>query len=226
MDWPVGVKAGALFSSDQALTMFDQDAPVWAFLDPNNPSGLKHRLNETLATLGSNHPSDVEFVTIDERKGPVHVAEGAVVEPHVHLIGPCLIESGATVRAHAYVRENTWMMQKSLLGHSSESKHTLFLPGAKAPHFNYVGDSVLGSNVNLGAAVKLSNLRNDGTTVAIWIDDERRSTGIRKFGAIIGDGTQLGCNTVTNPGSVLGQNCMVHPNTTVSGLHAPSSVLR
>jgi bifunctional N-acetylglucosamine-1-phosphate-uridyltransferase/glucosamine-1-phosphate-acetyltransferase GlmU-like protein len=118
------------------------------------------------------------------------------------------------------------MMQGSLLGHSSESKHSLFLPGAKAPHFNYVGDSVLGSNVNLGAGVKLSNLRNDGATVAIWIDDERRSTGIRKFGAIIGDGAQLGCNTVTNPGTVLGQQCMAHPNTTVSGLHAPSSVIR
>jgi bifunctional N-acetylglucosamine-1-phosphate-uridyltransferase/glucosamine-1-phosphate-acetyltransferase GlmU-like protein len=176
--------------------------------------------------LGSKHPTGVEYITIDETKGPVHVEDGATIEPHVHLIGPCLIESTATVRAHAYVRENTWMMQGSLLGHSSESKHALFLPGAKAPHFNYVGDSVLGSNVNLGAGVKLSNLRNDGATVAIWIDDERRSTGIRKFGAIIGDGAQLGCNTVTNPGTVLGQQCMAHPNTTVSGLHAPSSVIR
>ena len=92
MDWPVGVKAEALFSSDRALSIIDQDAPVWDCLDPNNPAGLKHRLNEVLATLGSNHPSDVEFLTIDERKGPVHVAEGAVLEPHVHLIGPCLIE--------------------------------------------------------------------------------------------------------------------------------------
>ena len=226
MDWPVGVKAEALFSSDRALSIIDQDAPVWACLDPNNPTGLKHRLNERLATLGSNHPSDIEFLTIDERKGPVHVAEGAVLEPHVHLIGPCLIESNVTIRSHAYVREYTWMMEGSLLGHASESKHALFLPGAKAPHFNYVGDSVLGSNVNLGAGVKLSNLRNDGEAIGIWLDDVRRATGLRKFGAIIGDGTQLGCNAVTNPGTVLGKSCMVHPNTTVGGFHAEGSVVR
>ena len=226
MDWPVGVKAEALFSSDRALSIIDQDAPVWACLDPNNPTGLKHRLDETLATLGSNHPNDVEYLTIDERKGPVHVAEGVVIEPHVHLIGPCLIESNVTIRSHAYVREYTWMMEGSLLGHASESKHALFLPGAKAPHFNYVGDSVLGSNVNLGAGVKLSNLRNDGEAIGIWLDDVRRATGLRKFGAIIGDGTQLGCNAVTNPGTVLGKSCMVHPNTTVGGFHAEGSVVR
>ena len=226
MDWPVGVKAGALFSSDRALSIIDQDAPVWAFLDPKNPTGLKNRLNETLATLGSNHPSDVEYLTIDERKGPVHVAEGAVIESHVHLIGPCLIESNVIIRSHAYVRECTWMMEGSLLGHASESKHALFLPEAKAPHFNYVGDSVLGSNVNLGAGVKLSNLRHDGETIGIWFNDVRRATGLRKFGAIIGDGAQLGCNAVTNPGTVLGKSCMVHPNTTVGGFHAEGSVVR
>ena len=226
MDWPIGVKAEALFSSDRALSIIDQDTPAWACLDPNNPTGLKHRLNERLATLGSNHPNDVEFLTIDERKGPVHVAEGAVLEPHVHLIGPCLIESNVTIRSHAYVREYTWMMEGSLLGHASESKHALFLPGAKAPHFNYVGDSILGSNVNLGAGVKLSNLRHDGEAVGIWLDDVRRATGLRKCGAIIGDGAQLGCNAVTNPGTVLGKSCMVHPNTTVGGFHAEGSVVR
>ena len=226
MEWPTSVTTSALFA-EFPQTVFDLSGqPAWELLNPDHPSSLKQILSKKLKQLGSKHPVDVQYVSIDETKGAVHVEDGAIIEPHVHLIGPCLIESGATVRAHAYVRENTWMMQHSLLGHSSESKHTLFLPGAKAPHFNYVGDSVLGSNVNLGAGVKLSNLRHDGATVAIWIDDERRSTGIRKFGAIIGDGSQLGCNTVTNPGTVLGQRCMAHPNTTVSGLHAPSSVLR
>ena len=100
------------------------------------------------------------------------------------------------------------------------------LPGAKAPHFNYVGDSVLGSNANLGAGVKLSNLRNDGKHIGIWLNDVRRETGLRKFGAILGDDAQLGCNAVTNPGTVLGKSSMVHPNTTVSGYHPGGSVLR
>ena len=226
MDWPAGVKSEALFSSDAARSMMNPSEPAWSMLDPNNPSGLKAQLQSKLTAIGSKHPEGVEYVTIDERKGLVHVEEGAIVEPHVHLIGPCLIESKATIRSHAYVREYTWMMTESLLGHASESKHSLFLPGAKAPHFNYVGDSILGSNVNLGAGVKLSNLRNDGQHIGIWLDDVRRETGLRKFGAILGDNAQLGCNAVTNPGTVLGRSSMVHPNTTVSGYHAADSVVR
>ena len=226
MDWPAGVKVEALFSSDAARSMMNPSEPAWSILDPNNPSGLKAQLQSKLTAIGSKHPEGVEYVTIDERKGFVHVEEGAIVEPHVHLIGPCLIESKATIRSHAYVREYTWMMTESLLGHASESKHSLFLPGAKAPHFNYVGDSILGSNVNLGAGVKLSNLRNDGQHIGIWLDDVRRETGLRKFGAILGDNAQLGCNAVTNPGTVLGKSSMVHPNTTVSGYHAADSVVR
>ena len=226
MDWPAGVKAEALFSSDAVRSMMNPSEPAWSILDPNNPSGLKAQLQSKLTAIGSKHPEGVEYVTIDERKGLVHVEEGAIVEPHVHLIGPCIIESKATIRSHAYVREYTWMMTESLLGHASESKHSLFLPGAKAPHFNYVGDSILGSNVNLGAGVKLSNLRNDGQHIGIWLDDVRRETGLRKFGAILGDNAQLGCNAVTNPGTVLGKSSMVHPNTTVSGYHAADSVVR
>lgn len=226
MDWPVGVKAEALFSSDTARSVMNPNEPAWSLLNPSNPDGLKSQLDAKLSTLGSNHPKNVEFVTIDERKGAVHVEEGAIVEPHVHLIGPCLIEANAIIRSHAYVREYTWMMSGSLLGHASESKHSLFLPEAKAPHFNYVGDSILGSNVNLGAGVKLSNLRNDGQHIGIWLNDVRRETGLRKFGAILGDNAQLGCNAVTNPGTVLGKSCMVHPNTTVSGYHADDSVVR
>ena len=226
MDWPAGVKPEALFSSDAARSMMNQTEPVWSFLNPDNPSGLKQQIDAKLAELGSNHPAGVEYLTIDERKGPVHVQEGASIEPHVHLIGPCLIETNTTIRSHAYVREYTWMMPGSLLGHASESKHSLFLPGAKAPHFNYVGDSVLGSNANLGAGVKLSNLRNDGKHIEIWLNDVRRETGLRKFGAILGDDAQLGCNAVTNPGTVLGTSSMVHPNTTVSGYHPDGSVLR
>ena len=226
MDWPAGVKAEALFSSDAARSMMNLSEPAWSILDPNNPSGLKSQLQSKLSALGSKHPQGVEYLTIDERKGFVHVADGATVEPYVHLIGPCLIESNATIRSHAYVREYTWMMTGSLLGHASESKHSLFLPGSKAPHFNYVGDSILGSDVNLGAGVKLSNLRNDGQHIGIWLDGVRRETGLRKFGAILGDNAQLGCNAVTNPGTILGKSSMVHPNTNVSGYHADDSVVR
>jgi bifunctional N-acetylglucosamine-1-phosphate-uridyltransferase/glucosamine-1-phosphate-acetyltransferase GlmU-like protein len=102
-------------------------------------------------------------------------------------------------------------------------KHSILLPGAKAPHFNYVGDSILGKAVNLGAGVKLSNLRNDGAEVFLRIGDAHRSSGLRKFGAILGDGCQLGCNAVTNPGTILGCNSTVWPNVTVTGVHGENS---
>ena len=219
MDWPAGVKAEALFSSDAARSMMNPSEPAWSMLDPNNPSGLKSQLQSKLTAIGSKHPEGVEYVTIDERKGLVHVEEGAIVEPHVHLIGPCIIESKATIRSHAYVREYTWMMTESLLGHASESKHSLFLPGAKAPHFNYVGDSILGTDVNLGAGTKLSNLRNDGGEVHVRLNGERLPSGLRKFGAVLGEGVATGCNSVTNPGVVLGCNNVVWPNVTVTGVH-------
>ncbi len=100
------------------------------------------------------------------------------------------------------------------------------LPGAKAPHFNYVGDSILGRGVNLGAGVKLSNLRNDGGEVYLRIDELKLASGLRKFGAILGEDSQLGCNAVTNPGTVLGNNSIVWPNVTVTGVHGKSSVHR
>ena len=135
MDWPKSVTAEALFSSDVALNIMDGSEPAWALLNPDNPSGLKSQLNTTLASLGSKHPESVEYVTIDERKGPVHVAEGAVIEPHVHLIGPCLIESDATVRSHAYVREYTWDDARKLAGSCERVETFLVHAGCKSPAF-------------------------------------------------------------------------------------------
>jgi bifunctional N-acetylglucosamine-1-phosphate-uridyltransferase/glucosamine-1-phosphate-acetyltransferase GlmU-like protein len=123
------------------------------------------------------------------------------------------------IRHGAYIRQNSWICRDAVVGHCSEVKHSILLPGAKAPHFNYVGDSILGGSVNLGAGVKLSNLRNDGGEVFTRLNGERIGTGLRKFGAILGEGCQLGCNSVTNPGVVLGPNSMVAANSTITGIH-------
>ncbi len=104
------------------------------------------------------------------------------------------------------------------MGHSSEIKNSVLLPGSKAPHFNYVGDSILGISVNIGAGVKLSNVRNDRKEVTIKMENgERLGTGLRKLGALIGDGSQLGCNVVTNPGTIIAPSSMISPNETISG---------
>ena len=191
--------------------------PVWSILPT-----LKGQISDMLSDMGS---QERDSVSIDSTKGLVHIDESATIEPGVHIIGPSYIGPNAVIRHGAYIREYSWICANSLVGHSSETKHSVLLPGAKAPHFNYVGDSVLGPNVNLGAGVKLSNLRNDGGEVHTRFNGVRTPTGLRKFGAIIGEGSQLGCNAVTNPGVVLGQRCMVMPNTTVTGVYDSDSII-
>ena len=188
---------------------------VWSVLPT-----LKGQIIDMLEDVGSNLR---EGVSVDETKGKIHIDDSASIEPSVHIIGPAYIGPNVTIRHGAYIREYSWICANSLVGHATETKHSILLPGSKAPHFNYVGDSVLGPNVNLGAGVKLSNLRNDGKEVHVIFDGQRVPSGLRKFGAILGEGCQLGCNAVTNPGVVLGMNCMVMPNTTVTGIYPSDS---
>ena len=161
--------------------------------------------------------------TLDESQGKVIVETSARIEVGAHLIGPCYVGPEAEIRHGAYVRPFSWICAEAVVGHASEIKHAVLLPGAKAPHFNYVGDSILGKGVNLGAGTKVSNLRNDGGEVQLRIEGERVGSGLRKFGAILGEGCQLGCNSVTNPGVILGCNSVVWPNITVTGVHGAES---
>ena len=188
---------------------------VWSVLPT-----LKGQNIDMLEDIGSNLR---EGVSVDETKGKIHIDDSASIEPSVHIIGPAYIGPNVTIRHGAYIREYSWICANSLVGHATETKHSILLPGSKAPHFNYVGDSVLGPNVNLGAGVKLSNLRNDGKEVHVILDGRRVPSGLRKFGAILGEECQLGCNAVTNPGVVLGMNSMVMPNTTVTGIYPSDS---
>ena len=188
---------------------------VWSVLPT-----LKGQMEDMLSDVGAQLR---DGVSTDQSKGSIHIHENAIIEPSVHIIGPAYIGPGVTIRHGAYIREYSWICANSLVGHASETKHSILLPGAKAPHFNYVGDSVLGPGVNLGAGVKLSNLRNDGKEVHVILNGERMGSGLRKFGAILGEDCQLGCNAVTNPGVVLGPRCMVMPNTTVTGIYGSDS---
>ena len=191
--------------------------PVWSVLPT-----LKGQMADMLTEMKSRYRRK-KGIYIDDSNGIVHIDESAIIEPGVHIIGPAYIGANVTIRHGAYIREYSWICDNALVGHASETKHSVLLPGAKAPHFNYVGDSILGPNVNLGAGVKLSNLRNDGGEVHVILGGERIASGLRKFGAILGEDVQLGCNAVTNPGVVLGMGCMVMPNTTVTGIYDSDS---
>src|ERR1019366_6133496 len=113
---------------------------------------------------------------------------------------------------NAYIRENVILGHDCVVGNASELKNALLFNGAQAPHYNYVGDSILGHLAHLGAGVKLSNLKLLPGNVTVEVDGVPTDTGLRKFGALLGDGAEVGCNAVLNPGSILGRGAMVYPN--------------
>jgi NDP-sugar pyrophosphorylase family protein len=195
-------------------------------LDPSHEDSLNNQLKSLLEQYGHVIPDLPASVSIDDSKGPICIDDRANIGECVRIEGPCYIGPNAEVRHSAYIRPNTWLCCDSVVGHASEVKHSLLLPGAKAPHFNYVGDSILGKDVNLGAGCKLSNLRNDGRSVLVrGLDEGVVDSGLRKFGAILGDGVAIGCNVVTNPGVIIGTNSNIWPNLNVSGVFGANSTI-
>jgi UDP-N-acetylglucosamine diphosphorylase / glucose-1-phosphate thymidylyltransferase / UDP-N-acetylgalactosamine diphosphorylase / glucosamine-1-phosphate N-acetyltransferase / galactosamine-1-phosphate N-acetyltransferase len=165
---------------------------------------------------------------------PLYIGEGARIEPGAFIQGPAYIASGALVRHGAFVRENVILLKDSVLGHASEAKNALFLPQAHAPHFNYVGDSILGHRVNLGAGTKLSNLTimsgkdpvtGRRPTLHITANDETFDTELAKLGAILGDDAQTGCNSVLNPGTLIGPRGLVYANVSLRKGFYPSDTI-
>ena len=158
--------------------------------------------------------------------GDVYVGPGARVEAGAMIQGPAIIGAGTVVRHGAYIRGACIIGAGCVVGHATELKRAVLLDKAQAPHFNYVGDSILGRGVNLGAGVKLSNFKNDGSLIVIDTGSERIPTGQRKLGAILGDGVQIGCNSVTSPGTLVGPGTMVYANVTLRGVYPPSSIVK
>src|SRR6202142_1149108 len=142
----------------------------------------------------------------------VFIGEGTVVEDGVMIKGPAIIGRGCQIRPNAYLRENVIIGNGCVVGNSSELKNSLLFNNAQAPHFNYVGDSILGHKAHLGAGVKISNVKMFPGSIEVEINGAPFDTGLRKFGALLGDGAEAGCNAVLNPGSILGRDAVVYPN--------------
>jgi len=142
----------------------------------------------------------------------VIMGAGTTVEPGAMIKGPALIGKNCQIRHNAYLRENVILGDDCVVGNATELKNALLFNGAQAPHYNYVGDSILGHLAHLGAGVKISNLKLLPGNVAVVVDGVALDTGLRKFGALLGDGSEVGCNAVLNPGSILGRGAIVYPN--------------
>jgi NDP-sugar pyrophosphorylase family protein len=210
----------ALFASLPApfASRYDPEAP-WDLLgDP---------LDEVLAAL----PSDAIEILLSPE---VHLAgdrivirKGTRIGPGAVIEGPVYIGEEVEIRPGAYIRGGAWIGEGAVVGANSEIKRAVLLPHARAPHLNYVGDSILGEGVNLGAGTILSNFRHDGAEVRIPVAGEARSTGRRKLGAILGDGVMTGCNCVLHPGVVVGRETQIYPGVQLrSGVYPERSLVK
>jgi len=142
----------------------------------------------------------------------VFIGEGTVVEDGVMIKGPAIIGKNCKIRHNAYFRENVIMGDNCIAGNATELKNVLLFNNAQAPHYNYVGDSILGHKAHLGAGVKISNYKMFPGNVEVEKDGVPFDTGLRKFGALVGDGAEVGCNAVLNPGSIIGRGAVIYPN--------------
>ena len=199
--------------------VFPEDGPVWTALGAALAAYLERWDDWRIL---SELPPGVHL--LGER---IFIGPGCRIEPGAVIVGPAILEAGVEVRTGAYVRQNVLAGEGSLIGAHSEVKGSILLPGAKAPHQAYVGDSVLGRDVNLGAGTILSNVKNVGREVTFRAGGELHRTGLRKFGAVLGDGCRTGCNTVLNPGVLMGPGCVTYPNASLrSGYYPPRTLVK
>jgi len=156
----------------------------------------------------------------------VFIGPGTVVEPGVMIKGPAIIGANCEVRAGAYLRENVIVGDEVVVGHTTEIKNSLLFDEAEVPHFAYIGDSVLGWKAHLGAGVKISNVKVNRTLVTVSIEGQHYETGLRKFGAILGDQVEIGCNAVLNPGTLVGKRTLGYANISLHGYYPPDSIIK
>jgi len=148
----------------------------------------------------------------------VFIGEGTVLEDGVMIKGPAIIGRNCEIRHNAYLREGVIIGDGCVIGNSCEFKNALLFNGCQVPHFNYVGDSILGHKAHMGAGSILSNVKSLKGNVFIEVDGTPRDTGLRKFGALLGDGCDIGCNTVLNPGSIIGRGAVIYPSVNWRGI--------
>ncbi len=180
------------------------------------------RIGEFIKELGKGLSPD-EFYQIAEN---IWVSKHAKIAPSANINGPVIICKGAEIRHCAYIRGNAIIGENSVVGNSTELKNVILFNKVQVPHYNYIGDSVLGYKAHTGAGAITSNVKSNKTLVTISTTDGQIKTGLKKFGAIIGDNVEVGCNSVMNPGTVLGRNSIVYPLSMVRGYVPENSIYK
>lgn len=214
------MNASEFFSLPPSLAgfaaFFRPDVPPWEWLK---------QIGAALGTVEFGHlplpvPAGVHI------EGKVWLHRSVKLPPYATILGPTWIGAGTEIRPGAFIRGHVIAGEGCVLGNASEFKNCLLLDGVQAPHYNYVGDSILGHKAHLGAGVICSNLRLDQAEVTVRLPDRVANTGLRKFGAVLGDHAEVGCNAVLNPGTLLGRRALVMPCTNFGGYLPPATIAR
>ena len=179
-------------------------------------------IKNMILTLGPSLPA-AEY---DQPAPQVWVHKTAKVFPSAYLGGPCIIGPDTEVRHCAFIRGSALVGEHCVVGNSVELKNVILFDGVQTPHYNYVGDSILGYRSHMGAGSITSNMKSDKTPVTVRSGEERLETDRKKFGAILGDYVEVGCNSVLNPGAILGRNASVYPTSSVRGAVPPDCIYK
>ena len=197
---------GALYTLDETIAkdIFDGVTYPWEVLS---------KISEFIITLGNTLPEELY-----EKKGDnVWIARSAKIYPSACINGPVIIDEGAEVRHCAFIRGNAIVGKGAVVGNSTELKNVILFNKVQVPHYNYVGDSILGYKAHMGAGSITSNVKSDKTLVVIKAGEDMLETGLKKFGAMLGDQVEVGCNSVLNPGTVIGREANIYPTSMVRG---------
>lgn len=179
-------------------------------------------ISDFIVKLGESLPED----KYEKRGENIWVAKSAHVFESAYLHGPLIIDEGAEVRHCAFIRGNAIVGKNAVVGNSTELKNVILFNNVQVPHYNYVGDSILGYKSHMGAGSITSNVKSDKTLVEIKVGDEKVKTGLKKMGAILGDEVEVGCGSILNPGSIIGSNSNIYPLSSVRGYVPAGSIYK
>lgn len=186
------------------------------------PWEVLSKISEFIIALGNTLPEE----RYEKRGDNVWIAKSANVYPSACINGPAIIDEEAEVRHCAFIRGNAIVGKGAVVGNSTELKNVILFNKVQVPHYNYVGDSILGYKAHMGAGSITSNVKSDKTLVVVRAGEDRLETGLKKFGAMVGDNVEVGCNSVLNPGTVIGKQANIYPTSMVRGFIPANTIYK
>lgn len=192
------------------------------FININNPWEVLPKIKDYIIELGNSLDKN-KYKEIEKN---IWIGNNVKIDKLSTIIAPCIIDDNTEIRPGAYLRGNVIIGKKCVIGNSVEIKNSIIFDESQIPHYNYVGDSVLGYHSHLGAGVIISNLKNDKTNIVIKDNNKKIETNLRKMGAIIGDNTDIGCNSVIYPGTIIGSNTSIYPLTRIRGIIPNNNIMK